>query len=149
MEKQEVTLWVKSRQEIDGEEQKVAELMTNGTLYQKDGKTYITYDETEATGTQGTKTTLKAEENRVTLIRFGKVNSQMVFEKGKVHEFHYETPEGKLLMGADCKALLTEAKNDSGRIAVSYLLSLSRQEIGMTHFEVRYQRETGPQVRAD
>lgn len=140
MDKQEVTVWVKSRQEIDGEEQEIAELQTGGMLYQKEGKTYITYDETQTKGMEGTRTTVKAEANRVTLIRFGAMNSQIVFEKGKVHEFHYELPEGSLLMGADCKALLTNLQEEEGRIEVSYLLSLNRKEIGMTHFEVRYER---------
>ena len=48
----------------------------------KGGSYYITYRETETTGYEGCTTTLKiaADGSRVALLRFGKVNTQLVIQ---------------------------------------------------------------------
>ena len=62
------------------------ELVTAGSL-RRDGQGgySISYQETELTGLEGTTTRLYVNGGRVTLLREGSINSQMVFEMGKRH----------------------------------------------------------------
>lgn len=59
------------------------ELVTEGRLEQ-DGNSYtLSYQESELTGLEGTLTTFQVEPDRVTLLRVGEFNSQMVFQEGR------------------------------------------------------------------
>ena len=62
------------------------ELVTAGTLKQESGGKYsISYQESELTGLEGTTTRLLIDGGKVTLLREGSINSQMVFEEGRRH----------------------------------------------------------------
>ena len=79
------------------EENDDLELVTSGRYYEKNGKKYIVYEESEVTGFKsGTQTMLKIDGNIVTMSRNGGEggNTYMVFETGKTHMGHYETPYG-------------------------------------------------------
>ena len=59
----------------------VIELVTEGQLTARgDGRYTLTYRESELTGLEGTTTVFEIDGGRVTLLREGEVNSQMVFE---------------------------------------------------------------------
>lgn len=45
--------------------------MTAATLYERGGKYYIAYEESELTGLEGTRTTVKLDGKSVSLIRTG------------------------------------------------------------------------------
>ena len=66
------------------------ELMTRGSLVHKEGAYYIVYKETEATGYEGCTTTVKVAEDarKVSMLRYGKVPSQLIVEKGTRHLCH-------------------------------------------------------------
>ncbi len=70
--KKDVLISIQSTQQVDGDRDEM-ELTTFGSYYEKNGKYYIVYQESEATGFQSdTTTTVKVEgENRVTMIRSG------------------------------------------------------------------------------
>ena len=74
------------------------ELMTRGSLVHKEGAYYIVYKETEATGYEGCTTTVKVAEDarKVSMLRYGKVPSQLIIEKGTRHLCHYETGYGAI-----------------------------------------------------
>ncbi|MBR5157763.1 MAG: DUF1934 domain-containing protein, partial [Clostridia bacterium] len=72
---------LKGKQEIDGEEN-CYELTTMGNYTKKGDKYYISYEGSEITGYENTRTTLKVKEDYVSMIRFGKASAQMIFEKG-------------------------------------------------------------------
>lgn len=73
------------------------ELVTSGVLKRDSrGGFLVSYQESELTGLEGTTTKLHVHGGRVTLLREGGVNSQMVFEEGRRHLSMYETPYGEL-----------------------------------------------------
>ena len=74
------------------------ELVTAGTM-ERDGQggCTISYQESELTGLEGTTTRVHIDGGRVTLLREGNTNSQMVFEEGRRHLSMYETPYGRLI----------------------------------------------------
>ena len=59
--KKNVLLSIASTQCFEGCEPEHIDLMTEATLYERNGKYYITYEESELTGLVGTRTMLKMD----------------------------------------------------------------------------------------
>jgi uncharacterized beta-barrel protein YwiB (DUF1934 family) len=83
---------VKGTQKNEQNESDTIELITEGNFYIKGNTFYVVYEESELSGMDGTTTTLKITEDKVTLLRFGTNKSKMVFEKNKRYESDYDTP---------------------------------------------------------
>ena len=79
--KKDVLITIKGTQKVGGESD-VIEMMTTGRFYRKNKLYYISYEETEATGYEGCRTTLKVGPNdKVTMTRFGPSRSQLIVEQ--------------------------------------------------------------------
>jgi len=104
------------------------ELITEGKLYKKDNTFYISYKETGVTGMEGTTTTLKVEENRVTLIRRGTVASTFVFEEGVENISHYATEYGVFTVGVRADRIESSLDEFGGVVAISYSLDMVERE---------------------
>ena len=101
-----VIISIKGMQSLDGAENETVELVTEGTLIRDgDGEYTISYQESEVTGMEGTLTTFQIERGRVTLLRIGEFNSQMVFEEGRRHLSMYDTPYGALSVGINTRKM--------------------------------------------
>ena len=76
-------------------EPETVEINTLGLLRIDDGRVEVSYQETEATGMDGSTTAisfLEADSDIVTMIREGAVSTALVFEAGKRHHCLYKTP---------------------------------------------------------
>ena len=104
------------------------ELITEGKLYKKENAFYISYKETGVTGMEGTTTTLKVEEDKVTLIRRGTVTSTFVFEEGKENISHYATEYGVFTVGVRADKINSTMDEFGGVVAVSYYLDMFEKE---------------------
>lgn len=112
------------RQSIDGENDSY-ELTTLGRYIKKDDKYYISYEGTELTGYEGTTTTLKIKDGCVSMIRFGKSSSQMIFEKEKKYVGYYDTPFGGLSVGVTTNSLTVDIDENGGEIDMDYVVELN------------------------
>ena len=101
-----VMLSIRGEQYFDDVDPDSTELMTEGTMTMGDGQIRLSYKESELTGMEGTTTTFIVEGERVTLLRTGAVNSQMIFEEGEQHTSLYETPFGELTVDIQTSKLL-------------------------------------------
>ena len=89
--KKDVVITIQGTQTVGNESEEV-ELFTTGRFYKKDSQYYLAYEETEATGFDVCRTTLKISPNqKVTMTRFGRSRSQLIVEKGVRHQCSYET----------------------------------------------------------
>lgn len=124
--KKDVMITLKGTQYSDNDSDSV-ELTTVGQLYRRNGVYYLCYEESEATGFQGAKTTLKVEgNNRVTMRRTGeKMRSQLVIEKGERHQCFYDTGYGTLTLGISGDHIDTHLNDDGGHLAVRYTLDIN------------------------
>ena len=104
------------------------ELITEGKLYKKENTFYVSYKETGVTGMEGTTTTLKVEENRITLIRHGTVASTFVFEEGVENISHYATEYGVFTVGVKADRIESVLDEHGGIVAVSYSLDMIERE---------------------
>jgi len=109
----------KPRYDADGEVDQI-ELLTQGKFYRKNGKYYITYRESELTGLNGVTTTLKLEDNCVTLIRSGMLSTQMVFEEGKRHFGLYQTIDGAMTVSISASRVKNTIDDNGGDLFIDY-----------------------------
>ena len=76
-------------------EPEILDINTLGTYTDDGERISISYDESEATGMEGSTTTvtfLKTDPTIVSMIRQGLVSTTLVFESGKRHHCLYKTP---------------------------------------------------------
>ena len=76
-------------------EPEVLEINSVGNIQDDGERITVSYEESEATGMQGSLTSLsflKKEPSVVTMMRSGAVSATLVFEEGKRHHCIYKTP---------------------------------------------------------
>lgn len=112
--KKDVLISIKGVYNFEDEEQDIVELFTTGQYYKKDGDYYICYDESEATGFDGSKTVLRVEQERqVTMERTGNANTQLIVQNGVRHQCHYDMGFGDMMIGIR-GSLIQSTLNDHG-----------------------------------
>ena len=140
-EKLPVMLSIRGEQYFDGIDPDATELMTEGTLELTDGGMVLSYQETELTGMEGTTTTFEVKGPRVTLIRSGTVNSQMVFEEGRQHTSLYETPFGELTVDIQTSRLRHNLTDRGGVMEIKYSIAMEHTVTGRNCFKIRVRRK--------
>ena len=111
-------------QSADGETD-VIELTTNGTLEHSDDGWVLCYNETEATGMEGTVTRLELSPGRLNLIRSGTHPSMLVLEKNRRHHCNYNTPYGTIDLGTYTSELAYKLNENGGELLFSYTLGFN------------------------
>ena len=109
---------------VEGEEEN-PELYTQGRYYEKNGVWYITYEETETTGYEGCRTTVRADHNQVSLIRQGDYRSRLVVEENQRNIGYYATPVGELMIGVSAKEVINRLTPFGGTLEFAYALDLN------------------------
>lgn len=125
--KKKAIITVSSKQKYNGEEE-VVEVITPGNFFKKDDKYYTVYDETEISGMKGTTTTLKIEDNKLSLIRIGSTSTKMEFEEMAKNVSMYTTPYGTLQMEIHTKGLNIDVDENGGDVVVNYDLRVVGQK---------------------
>ena len=130
--KEDYIIRIKSRIEqrldepaAEEEKEEFVELMTRGSLVKKGESFYITYKETQTIGFEGCTTTIKIAEDgsRVALLRFGKVNTQLVIQRDYRNICYYETEVGPITLGVTGDGIACDLSDPAGGTAkFSYLL---------------------------
>lgn len=121
---------IKGTMEQDGRSETV-ELMTHGGFTHRDGCFFIVYRETEATGYEGSTTTVKIAEDarRVAMLRYGKAASQLIIEKGTRHLCHYETGYGSMTLGVAADEIESQLSDEGGQVKFSYTLDADQDVV--------------------
>jgi len=108
---------------IDGDTDSVS-LTTLGSYQVKNGKHYIVYKETEATGFAGCTTTLKAWENGVSMTRFGgEGSSNLLSEKGAINLCNYQTMAGPIMLDINGIDIVNNLGDHGGELIFEYSLN--------------------------
>ncbi len=123
--KKDVIIEIRGVYRQEGDEDEI-ELFTTGSYYKRNGNYFIAYDESEATGFEGTRTLLKVESNdRVTLSRSGASKSQLIIERGVRHQCHYDTGYGAMTIGVSGDRIVSHLDDNGGRLEFSYSLDVN------------------------
>ena len=142
MEK-EVIISIKGTQRFEGNQPDTIELVTEGRLEREGDHYTLSYQESELTGLEGTLTTFQIEPERVTLMRVGEVNSQMVFEEGRRHMSMYNTPYGAMTIGVNTRHLLAELDDRGGEIEIDYAIEIDHSVAGRNTFQINVKEAEG------
>lgn len=118
------------------------ELVTAGTLCREGEDRYtISYQETELTGLEGTTTVVQVDGGRVTLLREGSINSQMVFEEGQRHLSMYETPYGSLSVGIHTHRMRSTLGEGGGDLEIDYAIEIDHLVAGQNIFRMNVKKD--------
>ena len=118
------------------------ELVTAGVLRQEgEGRYTISYQETELTGLEGTTTVVQVDGGRVTLLREGSINSQMVFEEGQRHLSMYETPYGSLSVGIHTHRMRSTLGESGGDLEIDYAIEIDHLVAGQSLFRMNVKKD--------
>ena len=134
--KKDAVIRMKTLQNVDGEIIPV-ELTTTGKVYTRNNKTYITYKESELTGLKGTTTTVKADDNKVVIKRFGTFPSIMIFEKGERHHNIYETQMGALSVSTLTKEIYNDLEKDRPELKIIYDMEFNNSFVSINEINIK------------
>ncbi|MBR2476576.1 MAG: DUF1934 domain-containing protein [Clostridia bacterium] len=141
MNKKDYVITIKGIQTYDSDDDNIdIEMMAEGDFTFEDGKYFIDYDETEATGMEGTSTTIETDGDYVALTRTGAVDTTLLFIKDRLTTSYYETPYGTMMMGITTEDVKTNLDSDGGKISVKYSISMNNLFSGTNTFEIQVRK---------
>lgn len=111
-------------------------LITRGSYFYKNRSYYIVYRESEASGMQGTTTSIKAESDRVTLNRMGASEFRQVFEKGIHNQGKYVTPYGAMFVRVLPWKVEVDLAEGGGSIDLEYEIEAEAQKLGYNKLNI-------------
>ncbi|MBR1739558.1 MAG: DUF1934 domain-containing protein [Ruminococcus sp.] len=130
MDKKNVSIKLISSQS-DGESREETELFSRGSYEKTDLGYRISYEETEATGFEGSVTTLETFGNvKVVMDRRGAVTSNLVIEKGVKHHCIYGTPYGAFTVGVDSRSISSTLGDEGGSLKLHYVIDVNSSYVG-------------------
>lgn len=127
----------------DTEESEPIEVITPASYYLKNGKHYVIYEEV-VEGFPGTiKNKIRMTGDGVLeIMKSGIADAHMLFEKGKIHAFSYETPYGELSMEIFTRDIIFTEEENRMTIAVNYELDINGEKASDCdiHIEIKAKR---------
>lgn len=144
-----VIISIKGKQSFEDMDDETVELVTEGRLENEgDAGFTLSYQESELTGLDNTLTTFQIEARRITLLRVGEVNSQMVFEEGRQHLSMYETPYGALAVGVRTKRMWADIAEGGGNIEIDYAIEIDHALAGQNIFQINVREKTHAAIKS-
>ncbi len=136
--KKDVWVAINSKQLfMDWEDAEEIDLVTAATLYEKDGKYFISYEESELTGLEGTRTMVKLDGKTVTLTRTGSFPSHMFFSEAERHVGLYQGPQGmELTITTHTSKVKNNMGKDGGALVLDYTTEIMGALMGEHHLEL-------------
>lgn len=117
------------------------EFFTEAKYYEKEGNRYITYKESAVSGLEGTTSTLRIGSDAVTLVRYGRISSRMVFREGRETRTDYDTGYGHFDLSVFTKKIdIGICNNVLNSIYLKYTLLLNSQEHFTNEMNIRILR---------
>jgi uncharacterized beta-barrel protein YwiB (DUF1934 family) len=122
--KKKVLISLVSIQWMDDEKSET-ELLTKATYSSVHGNTVISYEDSEATGFEGSVTTITVDKGvNASVVRRGTANSALTLEKGKKHYCQYGTPFGTMRIGVYTQEIRNELEKN-GTLYMKYTLDVN------------------------
>ena len=137
--KQNVVLSICGKQFYEEQDSEVIELVTEGTMEAIAGGWEICYEESSLTGMEGVTTIFRVEPDKITLIRTGRLHSQMVFQLGVLHESLYQMEFGTLMITVCASRLEYSITEQGGTVDLTYGIDIEQSAGGVVeyHLDIR------------
>ena len=122
--------------------QQPSEQICFGRMAEKNGTNYVFYEESEVTGLEGTKTTIKWNDERIIILRSGTLDHRQEFCQGLVDKSLYQTPYLKIPLETATKYLYTGFRKGVWNLEMEYSLSHSGQPYGDMKILIEIEEDT-------
>jgi uncharacterized beta-barrel protein YwiB (DUF1934 family) len=132
---------VSAVQDENGKQQP-SEQICFGRMAEKNGTNYVFYEESEVTGLEGTKTTIKWNDERIIILRSGTLDHRQEFCQGLVDKSLYQTPYLKIPLETATKYLYTGFRKGIWNLEIEYSLSHSGQPYGDMKILIEIEEDT-------
>jgi len=136
----DIMLKIIGKQFAGEESEEQMEFVTEGRLYEKDGSTWLIYEESEFSGFPGCRTSLKLTGDTIKMKRIGKdvgYGLEIVFKKGERFFSKYETPYGDLNMEVLTNSVVNNLSDEGiGNIDIDYHVSLDGMAEGRNELKI-------------
>ena len=124
------------------------EFVTYGSLRGGEGQGYsVSYEESAITGMDGTTTTFQIGKDRITMLRKGSLNSEMVFAEGEQHVSLYDTGMGGLMVSVRTKKAWADIGQDGGNMELLYRIEVENMTVGENRFRIQVREQIGPHLQ--
>ena len=124
----DITIKITGKQCFDDVEEDQMEFVTDGRLYERNGFYYLIYDESEISGLEGFRTTLKFDDKSLKMKRMSKSGPgpELYFEEGKRFSSNYDTPMGLMEVEVLTRSVRNLMDRDlkTGKLDIEYDVSL-------------------------
>lgn len=134
--KRKVMLSIRGTQHYEEQEPEVIELITEGTLEKKESSWELIYQESDLTGLAGVTTSFLLEGDKIVLTRTGKLNSQMVFQVGVLHNSLYEMEFGALMLTVCASNIDYDLSESGGTIDLVYGIEIEQTSAGVIDYHL-------------
>ena len=141
----DVVITIRSLIDYGMDEEDRIDFSTDGVYKLDDGVAHIAYLETEVTGLQGTRTSVKILPDCVIVDRRGGLTSRMEFREGQKNSFLYETPVGMATMNMNTRSVRHRFDPAGGKLEIDYVLDMEHTVVSRNKFQltVREQKQMG------
>lgn len=117
------------------------EFVSYGELQEKNGICYVRYEESKATGMEGTKTTMKWNEETLTIIRHGTYEHRQEHREGLLSQSVYTTPYFSMPLVTETKVYSAKKMAHGWQLNVEYDLTLGENDQGKVILDIRIEEE--------
>lgn len=101
-----------------------------GTMAERAGKYYVMYQEDAQSGLEGTKTTLKWDQNHLVIMRSGTVDHRQEFAKGYKDKSIYRTPYMEIPLETHTRYLYNYFRKGKWHLEIEYTLYHGEEPYG-------------------
>ena len=122
--------------------QQPSEQICFGSMAEKNGTNYVFYEESEVNGLEGTKTTIKWNDERIIILRSGALDHRQEFCQGLVDKSLYQTPYMKIPLETATKYLYTGFCKGIWSLEIEYSLSHGGQPYGDMKILIEIEEDT-------
>ena len=139
MKKKDYVITIKGLQSYEDDDDVDIEMMAEGDFSIEDGKFFIDYDETEATGMEGSVTSVSFAEDQpeiVSMMRSGSVSTALVFEAHKRHHCLYNTPYMPFEICVHTLKVENKLKEE-GTLSLDYVIEIRGAQAERTKFNMQ------------
>ena len=132
----DVWISISNRQSGGQEEEDSLVFNTAGHYFFDDGVGVLSYQESELTGLEGTRTSVMVMPNQVVVDRDGMLTGRMVFREGTRDSFPYNTPYGQMLLGIDTRRIRHNFNENGGDVEIDYGTDLANYYVTRNKFRI-------------
>ena len=127
----------------DQEDADFLDFTTEGYYFQDGDTSCFSYQETEVTGLNGTRTSVFVRPDHVVVDRDGEVSGRMVFKVGEKNSFPYETPFGTATLGVKTSRIRQRFDENGGDLEVDYVMDMEHALVTKNKIKLNIRQQIG------